>query len=82
MFRTVSSPVPTVKGMSRRRGSAGGNQVGAYWPGEAHASAVLLPLVSPQPAISHLVPGGTTYRSGGRQIRATRWFRITGLERE
>lgn len=44
--------------------------------------AVLLPLVSPQPAISHLVPGGTTYRSGGRQIRATRWFRITGLEQE
>lgn len=32
---------------------------------------VLLPLDSPQPAISHLVPGGTTYCSGGRQIRAT-----------
>jgi hypothetical protein len=43
---------------------------------------VLLPLVSPQPAISHLVPGGTTYRSGGRQIRATRWFRVTDLYQE
>lgn len=32
---------------------------------------VLLPLDSPQPAISHMVPGGTTYCSGGRQIRAT-----------
>lgn len=42
----------------------------------------VLPLVSPQPAISHLVPGGTTYCSGGKQIRATRWFRVTGLRQK
>lgn len=43
---------------------------------------LFLPWVPPQPAISHLVPGGTTYCSGGRQMRATRWFRVTGLQQE
>ena len=52
MFRTVSSPVPTAKGV-RRRGSAGRNQVGACWPGEVHASVLFSYLWSHPSLQSH-----------------------------
>lgn len=80
-LRTELFPVPTAEGMGGREGGCGVVPRPVV-RGPRPAPRTVLPLVSPQPAISHLVPGGTTYCSGGKQIRATRWFRVTGLRQK